>query len=81
MKEMLKSLIISKKSVISILFERELLSRISNPFICNMCYAFQDSENLYLVSEFSAGGDLRYHLYKNKVFNEKEASKYNFQNK
>lgn len=41
-----------------------------------MCYAFQDSENLYLVMELSAGGDLRYHLFKNKRFNEVETSKY-----
>ncbi len=40
-----------------------------------MCYAFQDTENLYLVSELSGGGDLRYHLYTNKKFNEKETSK------
>ena len=40
-----------------------------------MCYAFQDSENLYLIMELSGGGDLRYHMFKNKRFNEKEASK------
>lgn len=40
-----------------------------------MCYAFQDQENLYLVMELSSGGDLRYHLFKNKIFNEKETSK------
>jgi hypothetical protein len=39
-----------------------------------MCYAFQDSENLYLIMELSSGGDLRYHLFKNKKFNETETS-------
>ena len=39
-----------------------------------MCYAFQDSEKLYLVMELSEGGDLRYHLFKNKKFNEAETS-------
>jgi len=39
-----------------------------------MCYAFQDFENLYLAMEIANGGDLRYHLFKNKVFNEKETS-------
>ncbi len=43
-------------------------------FVCNICYAFQDSDNLYLVLELSGGGDLRYHLYKNKKFNEAESS-------
>lgn len=39
-----------------------------------MCYAFQDSDNLYLVMELSGGGDLRYHLFKNKRFDEAESS-------
>jgi serine/threonine protein kinase len=43
-----------------------------------MCYAFQDSDNLYLVMELSSGADLRYHMYKNKKFNENETSKYLF---
>lgn len=74
MKEMSKALIIAKKSVTSINFERELLCRLNHPFICNMCYAFQDSENLYLIMELSSGADLRYHMYKNKKFNEAETS-------
>lgn len=39
-----------------------------------MTYAFQDSEKLYLVMELEKGGDLRYHLYKNKKFDETETS-------
>jgi len=40
-----------------------------------MCWAFQDSDHLYLVMELSSGADLRYHIYKNKKFTEKQASK------
>lgn len=75
MKEMAKALIIAKRSVTSVLFERDLLSRIKNDFVCNICWAFQDQESLYMVMELSSGGDLRYHLFKNKRFNEVEASK------
>lgn len=80
MKEMSKAVILAKKSVTSINFERELLCRLNHPFICNICYAFQDTENLYLVIELSNGGDLRYHLFRNTKFDEKQTSMflYNF---
>ena len=70
MKEMSKAVILAKKSVTSINFERELLCRLNHPFICNICYAFQDTENLYLVIELANGGDLRYHLFRNIKFDE-----------
>ena len=39
-----------------------------------MHYAFQDYENLYLVMDLLNGGDLRYHLSKNKNFTEEQTS-------
>ena len=42
MKEMNKTKIIAKKSIHSVLNERELLSRLKHPFLVNMSYAFQD---------------------------------------
>lgn len=71
---MSKAVILAKKSVTSINFERELLCRLNHPFICNICYAFQDTENLYLVIELANGGDLRYHLFRNNKFDEKQTS-------
>lgn len=62
MKEMHKTKIIGKKSIHSVLNERELLSKLKHPFIVNMAYAFQDRENLYLVMDLLIGGDLRYHM-------------------
>ena len=41
-----------------------------------MCWAFQDSDYVYLIMELSSGGDLRYHIYKNKKFSEKQTSIY-----
>ena len=35
-----------------------------------MFYAFQDFENIFLVTDLVTGGDLRYHLNKQKRFNE-----------
>ena len=63
---MSKLKIIDKKSEKSIKYERELLSHLKHPFIINMYYAFQDNKNLYLVIDFLSGGDLRYHICKNK---------------
>ena len=67
---MSKVKIIDKKSEKSVLFERQLLSRIRNPFIVNLIYSFQDHENLYLVMDFLKGGDLRYHICKNRNITE-----------
>jgi serine/threonine protein kinase len=34
----------------------------SSPFLCNLVYAFQSSDELFLLMPFMQGGDLRYHL-------------------
>ena len=39
-----------------------------------MIFAFQDYDNLYLVMDLLNGGDLRFHLCKLDVFNEKQSS-------
>lgn len=74
-KEMKKSLIIAKECVEKILLEKNLLAGLKHDFITNLYYAFQDNDKLYMVLELSLGADLRYHLYKSKVFNEIETSK------
>ena len=69
---MSKVKVIDKKSEKSVLFERQLLSRLRNPFIVNLIYSFQDSENLYLVMDFLKGGDLRYHICKKRNITEEQ---------
>ena len=59
MKEMNKAKIIDKKSEKSVKSERDLLSKLNHPFIINMHFSFQDSDNLYLVMDLLTGGDLR----------------------
>jgi hypothetical protein len=39
-----------------------------------MHYAFEDKDNLYIVMDYKAGGDLRYHMKTKKVFTEEEIS-------
>lgn len=69
---MSKAKIISKRSEDNIMGEKNILSKINHPFIVNMHFSFQDSENLYLIIDYLSGGDLRYHLShrKSNLFNE-----------
>ena len=73
MKEMSKALILEKNCLSSILYERDLLSNFSHPFIINMIFSFQDNNNVYLVMNLVTGGDLRYQLIKNQTFPEKHS--------
>ena len=66
--------IVTKKSVHSVLNERNILIKLKNHFIVNMNCAFQDRENIYLVVDYMQGGDLRYHLGKIRKFSEEQAS-------
>lgn len=72
MKEMSKARILLKRSVQSVINERRLLEKLKHPFLVNMNFAFQDRENLYLVSDLLTGGDLRYHIGKRRRFTEVE---------
>jgi len=69
---MSKAKIIDKKSVDSVLGEKNLLSKLHHSFIVNMIYSFQDNDFLYLVMDLLPGGNLRYHLCLKRRFNEKQ---------
>ena len=72
MKEMSKTKIIDKKSIMSIKSERNFLSQMNHPFIVNMHYAFQNKMNLYLVLDLFTGGDLRYQICHFRKFTEEQ---------
>jgi len=44
--------------------EREIMARVSHPFIATLEFAFQSDEKLYLGMEFFQGGDLFHHIAK-----------------
>jgi protein kinase A len=72
-----KARVISKKSVQSIMNERDILSLLleePSNFIVNMHCAFQDRENLYLLIDYMEAGDLRYYLNRGVIFNEPQIS-------
>ena len=73
LKEMSKVKILDRKNEITIKNERTLLSKMFHPFIVNMHYSFQDTENLYIIVDYLSGGDLRYHYCLDKQFNEEQS--------
>jgi serine/threonine protein kinase len=74
MKEMSKARVITKRSVKSVMNERQILTQLNSPFLVNMYYAFQDRENLYLLMDILSGGDLRYHFCRYRKFTEEQTS-------
>ncbi|CAG8630380.1 8754_t:CDS:2 [Ambispora leptoticha] len=50
------------RAVENIVQERRLLEEIEYPLVCNLRYAFQDDENMFMVLDLMLGGDLRFHL-------------------
>lgn len=45
------------------LSEKEILERISSPFIVSLAYAFESKSHLCLVMSLMNGGDLKFHIY------------------
>ena len=72
MKVMLKSRILAKRSVSSVMNERNLLAKLKHSFLVNMHFAFQDRENLYVILDHLDGGDMRYHISWKKKFTEEQ---------
>ena len=54
---------IQKKSINT---ERMLLAKLNHPFVMKLNYAFQTKKSLYFITQFMHGGELNYHIYKEK---------------
>ena len=72
MKEMSKAKISLKKSIKSVANERKFLEKFNYNLLCNMYYAFQDEDTLYIIMDYLSGGDLRYHICHRNYFTEEE---------
>ena len=70
MKVMKKSDIVMRNQVKHTLTERNVLQSVRHPFIVTMHYAFQSREKLYLVMSLQSGGELFFHLRRERTFNE-----------
>ena len=70
MKEMPKVKAYMKKSLATILSEKNILTNLHYSLISNLNFSFQDKEYLYLILDYLPGGDLRYYLSRKMIFNE-----------
>lgn len=76
MKVLTKSNIIRRNQVEHTRTERNVLGRITHPFIVSLNYAFQSTDKLYFVLDYCAGGELFFHLGKEGKFEESRARFY-----
>lgn len=45
------------------LSEKEILEKVSSPFVVSLAYAFESKSHLCLVMSLMNGGDLKFHIY------------------
>ena len=76
MKVLKKREITEKKEESHILSERAILESSKSSFIVQLKYAFQSPSKLYMVIEFMQGGELFFHLSKQRRFSENTARFY-----
>jgi len=76
MKVIRKEAIVKSHQIKGALVERTILQEMQHPFIVKLQYAFQTQNKLYLVLDFLAGGELFFHLRKERFFPEEIARFY-----
>ncbi|GAA5796538.1 hypothetical protein HPULCUR_001910 [Helicostylum pulchrum] len=50
------------EAVSNIIRERTMLEFLDHPLVCNMRFAFQDTDYIYMAMDLMSAGDLRFHL-------------------
>ncbi|XP_030358882.1 serine/threonine-protein kinase Sgk2 isoform X3 [Strigops habroptila] len=72
-----KKTILKKKEQTHIMAERNvLLKNVKHPFLVGLHYSFQTSEKLYFVLDYVNGGELFFHLQRERCFREPRARFY-----
>jgi serine/threonine protein kinase len=56
--------------------EKNILMKVTHPFLIKLFYSFQDDQNLYLVMDFINGGELFFHLQNERQFSNERACFY-----
>ncbi|OLY80522.1 RAC-beta serine/threonine-protein kinase A [Smittium mucronatum] len=56
--------------------ERLILELVKHPFIVSLYYAFQSKSRLYLIMDYVNGEELFFHMSKERIFSEHQASFY-----
>lgn len=76
MKKLRKADMLRKEQINHAWSERHVLVAADHPFVCQLCFAFQNKDYLYLVMEFLPGGDLMTLLIDRDVLSEQDARFY-----
>eukprot|EP01133_Synstelium_polycarpum_P012976 gene12976-15251_t len=76
MKVLSKKHIVDHKEVEHTLSERNILQKINHPFLVNLNYSFQTEDKLYFILDYVNGGELFYHLQREKKFTEERVRYY-----
>uniref|UniRef100_H2TDP8 Serum/glucocorticoid regulated kinase family member 3 n=1 Tax=Takifugu rubripes TaxID=31033 RepID=H2TDP8_TAKRU len=72
-----KKVILNRKEQKHIMAERNvLLKNVKHPFLVGLHYSFQTTDKLYFVLDFINGGELFFHLQKERTFPEPRAKFY-----
>ena len=56
--------------------EKDLITKINCPFVEDKKFIFQDKDSLYIIKEFIPGGNLSFHLHKERRFPNEKAKFY-----
>jgi len=76
MKILNKQNIVARGEVEHTRAEKNILMKITHPFLMKLHYSFQDADNLYLVMDFINGGELFFHLQNERRFDNERARFY-----
>uniref|UniRef100_A0AAQ4PLL5 non-specific serine/threonine protein kinase n=1 Tax=Gasterosteus aculeatus aculeatus TaxID=481459 RepID=A0AAQ4PLL5_GASAC len=76
MKILRKEVIIAKDEVAHTVTESRVLQNTRHPFLTTLKYAFQTNDRLCFVMEYANGGELFFHLSRDRVFSEDRARFY-----
>eukprot|EP00842_Homolaphlyctis_polyrhiza_P006875 jgi/Hompol1/777/HPOL_005406-RA len=67
---------IKKDAVDNVFRERLIMQELNHPFICNLRFAFQDDEYMFIGLDLAVGGDVRFHLLRQKGLTEQTVKIY-----
>jgi len=76
MKVLNKDMIMQRQELEHAKAEKSVLQKLVHPFLVNLNYSFQTPDKLYFVMDYINGGELFYHLQKDKRFPEDRARFY-----
>ncbi|KAG8468279.1 hypothetical protein KFE25_013362 [Diacronema lutheri] len=76
MKVLKKEALVKRNQVQHTKAERRILRTCDSPFIVRMHFAFQSADKLYLVLDYLPGGELFYHLKRERRFEEERVQLY-----